>query len=32
VLRVLWSDDRATEVAAFVRGSWEDEALALPLW
>ena len=31
VLRVLWSDDGASEVAAFVRGSWEDEALALAL-
>ena len=31
VLRVLWSDDGATEVAAFVRGSWEDAALALAL-
>jgi hypothetical protein len=29
VLRVLWSDDGACEVVAFVRGSWEDEALAL---
>ena len=31
VLRVLWSDDGATEVAAFVRGSWEEAALALGL-
>ena len=31
VLRVLWSDDGASEVAAFVRGSWEDDALALAL-
>ena len=29
VLGVLWSDDGASEVVAFVRGSWEDEALAL---
>ena len=29
LLRVLWSDDGAAEVAAFVRGPWEDEALAL---
>jgi hypothetical protein len=29
VLGVLWSDDGAYEVAAFVRGPWEDEALAL---
>ena len=29
VLGVLWSDDGACEVAAFVRGPWEDEALAL---
>jgi hypothetical protein len=29
VLRVLWADDGASEVAAFVRGAWEDEALAL---
>ena len=29
VLLVLWSDDGASEVVAFVRGSWEDEALAL---
>ena len=31
VLGVLWSDDGASEVVAFVRGSWEDEALALAL-
>ncbi len=31
VLGVLWSDDGASEVATFVRGSWEDEALALAL-
>ena len=30
VLGVLWSDDGASEVVAFVRGPWEDEALALP--
>ena len=29
VLGVLWSDEGAAEVAAFVRGPWEDEALAL---
>ena len=29
VLGVLWSEDGASEVAAFVRGPWEDEALAL---
>jgi len=29
VLSVLWSDDGATEVAAFIRGPWEEEALAL---
>ena len=29
VLGVLWSDDGAYEVASFVRGPWEDEALAL---
>jgi hypothetical protein len=29
VLSVLWADDGASEVASFVRGSWEDEALAL---
>ncbi len=29
VLSVLWADDGASEVATFVRGSWEDEALAL---
>ena len=28
VLGVLWSDDGASQVAAFVRGAWEDEALA----
>lgn len=29
VLGVLWSDDGASQVAAFARGPWEDEALAL---
>jgi hypothetical protein len=29
VLSVLWADDGAFEVATFVRGSWEDDALAL---
>ena len=29
VLGVLWADDGAYEVAAFVRGPWEDEALTL---
>ena len=29
VLGVLWADDGVSEVVAFVRGSWEDEALAL---
>ena len=29
VLRVLWADGGAFEVVAFVRGPWEDEALAL---
>jgi hypothetical protein len=31
VLSVLWSDDGASEVAAFVRGAWEDDALTLAL-
>jgi hypothetical protein len=31
VLGVLWSGDGASEVVAFVRGPWEDEALALAL-
>jgi len=31
VLGVLWSDDGASEVVAFVRGPWEDAALALAL-
>ena len=29
VLSVLWADDGAFAVDSFVRGSWEDEALAL---
>jgi hypothetical protein len=29
VLRVLWADSGAFEVASFVRGPWEDAALAL---
>jgi hypothetical protein len=29
VLRVLWSEDGSFEVATFVRGAWEDAALAL---
>lgn len=29
VLSVLWSDDGAFEVVSFVRGPWEDSALAL---
>ena len=29
VLSVLWADDGSSEVETFVRGSWEDEALAL---
>ena len=29
VLGVLWSDGGATQVVTFVRGPWEDEALAL---
>jgi hypothetical protein len=29
VLRVLWADDGAIDVASFVRGEWEDAALAL---
>jgi hypothetical protein len=29
VLSVLWADDGAFEVASFVRGAWEDEALGL---
>ena len=29
VISLLWADDGAFEVASFVRGSWEEEALAL---
>ncbi len=29
VLSVLWADDGSFDVDSFVRGSWEDEALAL---
>ncbi len=29
VLGVLWSEDGASQVVTFVRGPWEDEALAL---
>lgn len=29
VLRVLWADDGRFQVASFVRGAWEDAALAL---
>jgi hypothetical protein len=29
VLRVLWADGGPSEVATFVRGAWEEEALAL---
>ena len=29
VLSVLWSDDGTMEVATFIRGPWEEEALAL---
>ena len=29
VLSILWADDGAMEVATFIRGPWEDEALAL---
>ena len=29
VLSVLWAEDGSHEVDSFVRGSWEDEALAL---
>jgi hypothetical protein len=29
VLRVLWADDDSLDVVSFVRGSWEEEALAL---
>ena len=29
VLRVLWAEDGSFQVGRFVRGSWEEEALAL---
>jgi hypothetical protein len=29
VLSILWADDGSNEVAIFVRGAWEDEALEL---
>jgi hypothetical protein len=29
VLSILWADDGAMEVATFIRGPWEEEALAL---
>jgi hypothetical protein len=29
LLRILWSDEGAVEVASFVRGPWEDEILQL---
>jgi hypothetical protein len=29
VLRVLWADDASLDVVSFVRGPWEEEALAL---
>jgi hypothetical protein len=29
MLSVVWADGGAFEVVSFVRGSWEDEALAL---
>lgn len=29
VLRILWADDGTFEVAEFVRGDWEEEALRL---
>jgi hypothetical protein len=29
VLRVLWAEDGAMEVVSFVRGDWEQDALAL---
>jgi len=29
VLRILWADDGSFEVVSFVRGTWEDAALAL---
>lgn len=30
VLSVMWADDGACQVNAFVRGSWEEAALSLP--
>ncbi len=29
VMSILWADNGRVEVASFVRGSWEDEALSL---
>jgi hypothetical protein len=29
VLSILWAEDGASEVVSFIRGPWEDEALAL---
>jgi hypothetical protein len=29
MLSILWADDGAFEVVSFIRGPWEDEALAL---
>jgi hypothetical protein len=29
VLSILWAEDGASEVISFIRGPWEDEALAL---
>jgi len=29
LLRILWADDGKFEVASFIRGAWEDAALAL---
>jgi hypothetical protein len=29
VLRILWADDGSFDVVTFVRGAWEDEALAM---
>jgi hypothetical protein len=29
VLSILWAEDGASEVISFIRGAWEDEALAL---
>jgi len=31
VLSLMWADDGAFEVATFVRGLWEDDALALAI-